>query len=302
MDFVSYGMMRKIPLVLCLLGLLIAGCKRSHYDSEWLKMDHDGIKRTYLLHVPDSYDGSQAVSLVVALHGGVGSAKNIESQSLLSELSDREGFIACYPTGERRTWNAGWCCGKAEKNDHDDVGFISALIDKLLGEYAIDPGRVYVTGMSNGAMMSYRLACEIPEKIAAIAPVAGSMTMEVCNPGEPVPVIHFHSFLDSNIPYDGGIGDGISEHYNPPLDSVLDAWATHNGCVVKDTLLYSGSDYDQRLWTSCTDSSEIHLYLTQDGGHSWPGGTRPRLTADDPSAYIDAGELMWAFFQAHPKP
>lgn len=281
-----------------MVAVLLSGCKKSKFDSEFRKLNHDGEKRSYLLHVPASYDDSKPTSLIFALHGGTGSAKNIEQQSQLPELSDQEGFILCLPDGLNKTWNAGWCCGKASEKNHDDVGFISKLIDELIGEYNIDPKRVYVTGMSNGAMMSYRLACELSNKIAAIAPVAGTMVTESCNAENAVSIIHFHSYQDKNVPWDGGIGDGISDHYNTPIDSVMSSWKGSNLCGSDSTENRAGYDYFS--WANCSDSSEIELYITDDGGHSWPGGTQPRNKADEPSTTINANALMWAFFQAHP--
>lgn len=284
-----------------ILIALLSGCRKSKFDSEHHTLRHDGEKREYLLHIPDAYTGNDPVSLVLALHGGTGSAKNIESQSGLPDFSDEMGFIACFPEGMHRTWNAGDCCGKASKKDVDDVGFISKLIDELLDEYNIDPNRVYVTGMSNGGFMSYRLACELSDKIAAIAPVAGSFTAENCDPNSPVSIIHFHSELDENIPSEGGTGDGLSEHYNPPLDSVFTIWAGFNDCMVLDSAINDIEGVTHRIWTACNNSTAIEYYLTSDGGHSWPGGTRPRSKADDTSELINANELMWDFFQRHPK-
>lgn len=288
-------------LLLLLAAALLTTCSKSKFDSEWVTIKHDGERRGYLLHEPENLNCNVPAAVVIALHGGLGSPKNIEEQSGLSTLADAEGFYACYPKGENRTWNGGGCCGKAMRKNRDDVGFIEAVIDELLAEHNIDANRVYVTGMSNGAFMTYRLACELPEKIAAIAPVAGTMNVENCNPENPVPVLQLHSYEDSSIPWDGGRGDGISDHYNPPLDSVLSAWAGHNGCVLEDTLTYSGADFDQRDWRGCTDSALVRLVITHDGGHSWPGGTQPRGTADAPSEAVNASALMWEFFQQHPK-
>ena len=292
----------RYAFLLLVFPLVFSGCKRSKFGSEKGSIKHDGRKRTYLLHIPDSYTGSTPVSLVIALHGGVGSARNIEEQSGLTALSDQEGFLLCSPNGYKRTWNGGGCCGKAQKKDIDDVGFISALIDHLVSNYNIDPKRVYLTGMSNGAFMCYRAACEIPHKIAAIAPVAGTMFTSPCAPTEEVSVIHFHSYNDGSIPYQGGVGNGISDHYNSPLDSVLNAWSAHNGCTTIDSLAYDGNDYDWRIWRNGVNGSEVQLYITHDGGHSWPMGTRPTSGSDDPSQAVNANALMWAFFQAHPKP
>jgi len=237
------------------------------------------------------------------MHGGFGSGPQLETQSKLSEKGDAAGFIVVYPEGvpsplNIRTWNAGGCCGYSMNNDIDDVGFISSLIDSLDYELAIDPDRIYATGMSNGAFMSYRLACEIPEKIAAIAPVAGTMNVDLCEPSRAVPIIQFHSFEDSNVPYLGGIGDGVSNHYNPPIDSVQNAWAVLNNCNIVNDTLYKGLDYTHIGWSDCACMYEQQFYITTDGGHSWPGGMQSPL-GDPTSAFINANDLMWDFFQLY---
>lgn len=295
-------MLKKTTLIL-LVVILLVGCKRSKFGSEKGSFRHDGEKRTYLVHVPDSYDGNSAVSLVVGLHGGVGSARQFEEQSQLANYSDNAGFILVCPNGIKRTWNGGGCCGKARENDIDDVGFIARLIDKMIEDYNIDPKRVYVTGLSNGGFMAYRLACELPDKIAAIAPVGATMNVTSCNPCQSqVAIIHFHSYNDESIPHTGGVGDGLSDHYNPPLDSVFNVWATNNGCDDPGGLIYDGSDYDLKQWNTCSNYATIAYYITHDGGHSWPGGEKPFKKADDPSESINANSLMWSFFQEHPKP
>ena len=126
----------------------------------------DSIERTYLVHLPSGFNGSENLPLVIAMHGGFGSADNLQNQSQLGEKADEEHFIVVYPEGVQggvfdiRTWNAGWCCGHASTTDVDDVGFINALLDKLIDDFPIDTDRIYATGMSNGGFMSYRLACE----------------------------------------------------------------------------------------------------------------------------------------------
>lgn len=284
--------------------LSITSCKKSsnNYSIDY-DLQFSGRNRKNILHVPKSYfDRKEPASLIIALHGGLGTPKNIEDQSKLSFLSDREGFIVCYPQGlAGRTWNGGNCCGGASQSELDDVGFIDELIDQLLTDYNIDPKRVYVTGMSNGGFMSYRLACELSNKIAAIAPVAGTMAIDQCNPENPMPIIHFHSYQDRSIPLEGGVGEGISRHYNPPVDSVLSVWSSFNNCQLTDSLFYSGEDYDHIVWYNCNNEAIIEAYFTQDGGHQWPMGEKPTKDGDEPSQVINANELMWAFFQAHPK-
>lgn len=280
--------------------ILFTSCAKSKYDSEHFQFRYDGQNRSYLLHLPNGYVESTSYPLIIALHGGTGTAKNIEEQSGLAVFSDEKGFILCSPNGYKRTWNVGRCCGKARQDEIDDVGFINKLLDELEANYNINPSQIYATGMSNGAMMSYRLACELSHRIAAIAPVAGGMAALNCVAQNPVSVIHFHSYEDSNVPWNGGIGDGLSDHYNPPLDSIAEAWAVLNECST-DSTFTTGDGVDVWNWSNCADSSEIVFYLTKDGGHSWSMGIAPRRRADQPSEVINANELMWDFFKTHPK-
>jgi polyhydroxybutyrate depolymerase len=250
------------------------------------------------------YVAGTPMPLVIAMHGGGGWGVQLQNQSQLSVKADVAGFIVVYPEGVRtpvtgiRTWNAGGCCGYAMNQNIDDVGFISALIDTLKANYSIDTNRIYATGMSNGAFLAYRLACELSNKIAAIAPVAGSMNVSSCMPTRGVPVIHFHSKLDTNVPYLGGVGSGASGHYNPPIDSVLNVLSGFSSCANQNNIVYSGLDYTYIRWSSCNCGNEMHLYLTEDGGHSWPGG-RQTVLGDPVSTAINANDLMWTFFQQH---
>lgn len=285
------------PILLLLLIIVLSSTRGfAQYDS----ILYNSLYRTYLVHTPLSYDGSAATPLLIAMHGGFGNAFSMENRYLISDKADSAGFIVVYPEGVKspfgvRTWNAGGCCGYAMNNNIDDVGFIAALIDILAVDYNIDTMRIYATGMSNGGFMSYRLACELSGKIAAIAPVASSMNIDVCNPQRPVPVIHFHSFLDTNVPYQGGIGTGPSNHYNPPLDSVLNVWAGFNNCTVLNDTIYNGNDYLYIKWSDCDCNSELNFYITYDGGHSWPGAPPPWML-DSASTVINANDLMWNFF------
>jgi len=280
--------------------LWISVCSFGQYDS----IPHDGYDRTYLVHLPTAYDGSTDLPLVVAMHGGFGNAYNLENQSQLSVKADLENFIVVYPEGVKggvlniSSWNAGWCCGFASNNSIDDVGFIDALLDTLIGQFAIDTTRVYATGMSNGGFMSYRLACELSDRIAAIAPVSASMAMASCNPGRAVPIIHFHSKLDTNVPYLGGVGNGTSGHHNSPVDSVLNVWSGHNNCPNLTDTIVNNSQYLHRKWSNCECGTTIEYYLTEDGGHSWHGGNQTAI-GDPVSNYINATDLMWDFFQEH---
>lgn len=256
-----------------------------------------GLWRTFLVRLPSVYDGGSALPLVVALHGGFGSGSQLETQSQLTTKGEQEGFIVVYPDGVAsnlsiRTWNAGGCCGYAMNNDIDDVGFMNALLDTLQADFAINAQRIYFTGMSNGGFMTYRAACELSERIAAVAPVSASMTIDVCAPARSMPVIAFHSYQDESVPYLGGIGTGVSGHYNSPLDSVQNAFAAHAGCTVLNDTVLDDAEMTVIRWHGCDCAQEVVTYMTHDGGHSWPGG-------DPVSSVIDANDLMWDCFQQY---
>lgn len=290
-------MSKQLPLIAFLLISSI------NLSSQKFLMDHDGNNRSYLVHIPSDYDQDILYPLVIAMHGGTGSAENLERQSRLSDKSDEEKFIVVYPDGIEggifniRTWNAGWCCGHSATSNVDDVGFIEKLVLLLIEDYSIDQNRVYATGMSNGGYMAYRLACEKPELFAAIAPVACSMTFD-CNPSQSIPIIQFHSFQDKNVLYQGGYGDGLSVHYSPPIDSVINIWAINNSCKTKNDTILNDEKILQLRWSDCDCESNIDLYISSDGGHSWPGGVKT-LLGDPTSNYLDASELMWDFFKSH---
>lgn len=267
-----------------LLSLSFTGCRRDDDDdvekvyrfSE--SMTVDGRERTYVLNLPPNYYKASGFSLVIAMHGGGGDANQFESTCELTEKANASGFIVVYPNGvqsdgnlQARTWNAGKCCDYARDNNIDDVKFITQLIDKLVDTYKINPKKVYATGHSNGGMLSYRLACEVPDKIAAIAVSSCSMVVtQPCNPSRPVPVLHMQSVLDDKVPYEGGIG--ITGVRFSPLDSVLNVWSSLNTCAVAGQVLVDDDKYKFTEWSDCSEDVTIQYYLTQDGGHAWPGG------------------------------
>ncbi len=279
-------------------------CAHFSSHSQTFQMNYDGLQRSYLVHLPTGYTGNEKLSLVIAMHGGFGSSENIERQSQLSVKADKEHFIVVYPQGYKggvlkiSGFNAGGCCGWTSKNNVDDVGFISAVLDELTTNFNIDSKRIYATGMSNGGMMAYRLACELPNRIAAIAPVASTMVFPDCHPNRSIPIIHFHSYLDTHVPYKGGIGSGPSKHYNPPIDSVLNAFAKYNHCIKNNDTIVDNDKYSLIQWSDCNCGYEIKEYMTHDGGHSWPGGQESGIV-DTASIYISATDLMWDFFKKY---
>ncbi|OQP45909.1 hypothetical protein A4H97_31980 [Niastella yeongjuensis] len=299
--------------LLTLLTIGVFSCKRTDnppitnlhfYDS----MQSDGYVRSYLLNLPPHYDDSSNFPLVIALHGLAGSASQMEQDYGLTAKSNNAGFIVVYPEGVRsdgilgiRTWNAGTCCDFAMEHHVDDVRFISQLIQRLTSTYKINPKRIYVTGMSNGAMMTYRLACELSDQIAAIAPVSGTLlTKQPCTPARAVPVLHIHSAVDTKVPYGGGYG--LANYYFPPVDSTLHVWAGIDGCNATPQLVTEANLYMQTQYINCSPNTTIQLYLTNDGGHSWPGGLPARPNADAPSSAFNATDLIWNFLSNYELP
>ena len=267
---------------------------------------HDGITREYLVHVPRTYRGAPT-SMLVALHGGGGDAdfQADDSKYKLISKSEAAGFIAVFPNGYSRfpggalaTWNAGTCCGASQKNNIDDVGFIREVIARVERQARIDPRRVFATGMSNGAMMSWRLACEAPE-IRAIAPVEGTdNTSGQCVPSHPVAVIEFHAADDPNVPFNGGVGIGPSHTDFKSVPETQGKWVLIDRASVaevKRVLTVPGAQCD--VHPAKPGGAPVELCVTDTGGHSWPGGGAQQ-GRKQPSMAISANDLMWSFFSS----
>lgn len=267
---------------------------------------HDGVTREYLVHVPKTYRGSP-MPMLVALHGGGGDAdyQANDSKYRLISKSEQAGFIAVFPNGYSRfpsgvlaTWNAGTCCGGAVRNNSDDVGFVREVIARVKRQVSIDPKRIFAAGMSNGAMMSWRLACEAPE-IRAIAPVEGTdNTTGRCVPSHPVAVIEFHAADDSNVPFNGGIGDlSIARVNFTSVPATQAKWVELDRAQpqAKRVLTVAGAHCD--LHAAKPGGAPVELCVTDTGGHSWPGGGTQQ-GRKQPSMAISANDLMWNFFSS----
>jgi len=266
---------------------------------------HGGITREYLVHVPKSYRG-KPTPMLVALHGGGGDAdfQADDSKYKLISKSEQAGFIAVFPNGYSRfpsgvlaTWNAGTCCGAAEKSNVDDVGFIREVIHRVGRQANIDPKRVFATGMSNGAMMDWRLACEAPE-IRAIAPVEGTdNTAGQCVPSHPVAVIEFHAADDPNVPFNGGVGVGPSHTDFISVPTTQAKWVRIDRAdtAARRVLTVPGAHCD--VHAAKPGGAPVELCVTDTGGHSWPGGGTQQ-GRKQPSMAISANDLMWSFFSS----
>ena len=274
-------------------------------------LNEGGLERNYLVHVPPQYDPATPMPVVLAFHGGGANAGNMVTFSGLNEKADQAGFIVVYPEGtgrlERmRTFNAGNCCGYAASQQIDDVAFTRQILDDLEDVANVDRRRVFATGMSNGAMMAYRLASELSDRIAAIAPVGGSMGTKDCHPGRAVSVMHFHGDADEFVPFKGGRGRGISGTDFYSVEHSIAAWAKADGCGTTPTTTRlpdqqdDGTAVKEVRYDSGKDGSEVVLVLIEGGGHTWPG-REPRLRSLGVSTRdISANDMMWEFFQRHP--
>ena len=277
------------------------------------------LKRTYRLHVPPPREGGGPMPLVIALHGGGGSGRRMEALTRggLNRLADREGFVVVYPDGVERHWNDGRkkVRYRAHRDGIDDVGFLTALMDRLFRELPIDAKRVYVAGMSNGAVMAYRLACELSGRIAAIAAVAGAMPAALaahCAPASPVSVLAISNREDPMVPWEGG-----ELRFGPlRLGTVLSAldtvrfWAARNRCPPPTGIAWK-PDQDPhdgtRVWWQaygpCEEGTEVVLYGIEGGGHTWPGGYPylPEWFIGRTSREMDTNRVLWDFFRRHAK-
>ena len=271
----------------------------------------DGVERGYLVHVPLHYDPAVAMPVVLAFHGGGANADNMVAFSGLNGKADQAGFIVVYPAGSGRlprmlTFNAGNCCGHAAARGINDVAFTRLLLDDLERIANVDRRRVFATGMSNGAMMCYRLAAELSDRIAAIASVAGPMGTKDCRPGRAVSVMHFHGDADEFAPFKGGRGRGPSGTDFYSVQHSIDAWVAANECqpTPRTTPLpdraNDGTNVKEIRYDSGRDGAEVVLVVIEGGGHTWPG-REPRLRALGTSTQdISANDMMWEFFQQHP--
>ncbi|HEY0857637.1 MAG TPA: PHB depolymerase family esterase [Albitalea sp.] len=271
-------------------------------------LEHDGLTRRFRVHVPATYQPTTPAPLLVALHGGGGSMDYQADDARYGQisLSERHGIVVVFPNGfsTRRggrfaTWNAGLCCGGARDNEVDDVGFIRQVVERITRRMNIDRQRIFATGMSNGAMLSYRLACEMPDVFKAIAAVAGTDNTRQCSPAQPIAVLHIHARNDSHVLFDGGAGpDARDPAVVTDFASVPDTvakWVRLNGCAAEPRRALDRPGAYCDVYSPCRARAEVRLCVTETGGHSWPGGTK-RRSSEPPSQAISANELMWEFF------
>lgn len=264
-----------------------------------------GAGREYLLAAPTGVE--RPVPLVIALHGGGGNAKTMTPRWL--DTAHREGFAVAFPSGVGRTanmgtWNAEGCCGYAMTSGSDDIAFIAAMIDDISRTHRIDPARIYVTGLSNGGMLTYRIGAALAPRIAAIAVVSGAMFGGEPVPSTPLPVLIMHGAQDDIVPFKGGTSPMalVARSQSRPFREVpyaVDFWRRTDGCAPSPSVESKG-DVTVETYGQCLKGSEVVFYRLNSAGHTWPGpvaanGGLERARYDQ----IDATKVIWRFFSRH---
>lgn len=274
---------------------------------------HHAFRRTFLLHIPPNYHAEERLPLVIVIHGAFSNGKQTETETGFSALADKERFLVAYPEGIGlfgffQHWNAGHCCGKAADDGVDDVGFIAEVISAVRGKFSVDPSRIYLAGMSNGGMLTYRFASERGEDLAAVAVVSGAIGSSV--DGEKprcflpdtlhdVSLIVFHGSEDKIIPaYDTNRSRTRGKRLFLPAAYGAEFWSAANGCEPEPGKEVFDHGAVQRLvWNGCRGGGSVEFYLLSGWGHQWPAPWfTNRLSPDHPLNGFDATKRIWEFF------
>lgn len=278
------------------------------------KLTVNELERSYVLYVPKGYDSTKPTPVVLCYHGAITNGPITVFLTGLNKKADEAGFLVVYPNGTGRnglvfTWNSGGIPSAVEEAKRDDVKFTALLLDELATVANVDPRRVFATGISNGGMMCHRLAVELSDRIAAIAPVAGTLALEKPMPMRAVPVLQLHGTADTLVPWQGmGQGKTKLPFKFRGVDATIDYWVRHNGCNPKprDEALPDKADDGttvRRLsYLGGKNGSEVVLLKITGGGHTWPGRDMQLPWLGRTTKDISANDLIWEFFQKHPMP
>ncbi|MBU8892140.1 MAG: dienelactone hydrolase family protein [Bacteroidales bacterium] len=261
--------------------------------------DFDGDQRNYMAYLPDNYNDTLNFPLVIYLHCYGWTAQQGMNYTLLNQVADTSGFIVVSPSAITN-WNSGVGDNARWPTPNvNDVGFINALIDTVSSHYGIDPERIYACGYSNGGFMSYKLACQLSDRIAAIASVGGissTNTVANCNPVRSMPVLQIHGTEDSWVPISGNTG-----WYS--VDQTLSFWTGFNNCVQVDTTILQDLDptdsctVEKISYTKCSNNISVIYYKVINGGHTWPGAGPAGYPAGNTNQDFNASVEIWNFFK-----
>ncbi len=286
---VGLGFIGSFAFSFNLFGNFTRGVKTERVD-----ITFQGVERHYIVAHPRRVKGTPQI--LVMLHGGGFSDRAMQSRTGADGLVGKSNFVI-YPEatdgikvipGTQGLWNAGDCCGEAAENGVDDVAFIEAVVDQVRAEYGISTSKFYVAGLSNGGMMAYKLACEIPERLNGVASVAGTIAEPNCQPADTVPLLHIHALDDQAVLYDGGCGpDCTSGHDHQSVADAVDFWAAEAGCGDATKVTYDKSGGSCVTYRGC--DAPVSLCTLNSGGHEWPG-------TDSPTGF-DATNMIWQYFK-----
>ncbi len=302
--------MKNQMTIALLLSVFLFGCNRIYKDPNTTEhsLKHDGEDRKYIVHLPEGFSSDQSYPLVLALHGGHQSAEKAAKHFQWRDKADEEGFVVVFPDGLNDHWNDARGTTKSSEDNVDDVGFISDLIDELVLTSSVNSSKVFVTGGSNGGFMTYRLACELSEKITAVAPVIATMPVDqICNPSKVMPIHIIVGTEDVFVPFEGGEMERGAGGFITSADSTFKRWGELNGCdqeiVSKDWTDQhdDGTTVSTLRFEGCHDSISEHtvLMLIEGGGHEWMGASGLSVANKgdgNKCLEIEATDVIWDFF------
>jgi polyhydroxybutyrate depolymerase len=264
----------------------------------------DGRTRTYRMYVPSNLPDAP-VPLFVALHGASGWGDQFAATDRIERLAESNGFIVVHPDGVKvgnsqgGVWNGGNCCGVAARDGVDDVRFVKELIDKVEGDFMIDKSRVFAIGHSNGGIMSYRLACELADRIVGIGVVAGTLDVDSCTPSAPVSVIHVHGTADRTLPLAGGVSPVNGVDFPPPHDGFATLAQAASCPPATSTVIGAVTEESS---APCAAGAAATFVTIDGAGHPWPGAPAAFLPADRVAyAGFDATAEIVRFLLSHPR-
>ncbi len=246
-----------------------------------------GGRRSYLMHVPASYDPAKPTPLVLNFHGFLSNPKTQNAASAFEPMSDREGFILVTPDG-----GLGWRFAESSRNGN--TAFVRDVVASVRGDVCVDSKRIFATGKSQGGFMASWLACAAPDIVAAVAPVSGMY--EPTGGCSPIPIMEFHGTADSMIPFGGGSVLVLGRY--PGAVAVIEKWAQSNRCSATPETVQVTPHVKRVTYAGCAAAT---VQFITDAGHTWPGASI-REGDNSPPADLPASDLIWAFFKVHPKP
>jgi polyhydroxybutyrate depolymerase len=271
-----------------------------------VSFEFGGRQRTFIVYVPKGLSVDAAAPLVFQIHGGKGTGAETDGLTKLNVLADRDGFITVAPDGVEKNWNDGRVDnrqGTAFTENIDDVGFLVTVLDEISTHNRVDQRRVYAMGISNGAMMSGRLACERPDRFVAVGLIAGTGPADLanlCTSKAPVSIVAFNGTADPLIDYDGDASVHPELGKRLSVDRFADYWVQRNGCS-EPVVDQPTETISRRTWTC--GATDVVFHRVAGGGHTWPGSRQylPKFIVGSTDGSMDATAVMWDFFKAHPR-